>query len=76
MTEARFLFLLTEGFKETVIDSQVVDPVVLLGREGIDFDLLALVNGRPSSSGEPITGNGGQLSLHVPDGGSNPPVRA
>jgi glycosyltransferase involved in cell wall biosynthesis len=46
MTEPRFLFLLTEGFNETVIDSQVVDPVVLLGREGIPFDLLALVNGR------------------------------
>jgi glycosyltransferase involved in cell wall biosynthesis len=46
MSEARFLFLLTEGFRETVIDSQVVDPVVLLGRAGIPFDLLALVDGR------------------------------
>ena len=43
---ARFLFVLTEGFDETVIDSQVVDTVVALRREGIPFDLLAFCDGR------------------------------
>lgn len=43
---ARFLFLLTEGFDETVIDSQVVDTVAALRREGLPFDVLALCDGR------------------------------
>lgn len=37
---ARFLFLVPEGPDATVIDSQVVDNVVALGREGVRFDLL------------------------------------
>jgi glycosyltransferase involved in cell wall biosynthesis len=43
---ARFLFLLTEGFDETVIDSQVVDTLAALRAEGLPFDLLALCDGR------------------------------
>ena len=43
---ARFLFLLTEGFSETVIDSQVVDTLAALRAEGLAFDLLALCDGR------------------------------
>jgi glycosyltransferase involved in cell wall biosynthesis len=42
MRRARFLFLMTEGLDETVIDSQVVDSLVAVGREGVRFDLLAL----------------------------------
>lgn len=37
---ARFLFLVPEGPDATVIDSQVVDNVVALRREGVPFDLL------------------------------------
>jgi glycosyltransferase involved in cell wall biosynthesis len=43
---ARFLFFLTEGFEETVIDSQVVDTLAALRAEGLPFDLLALCDGR------------------------------
>ncbi|MGI9433002.1 MAG: glycosyltransferase [Myxococcota bacterium] len=43
---ARNLFLLTEGFDETVIDSQVVDSVVALGAEGVPLDVLSLVDTR------------------------------
>jgi glycosyltransferase involved in cell wall biosynthesis len=43
---ARYLFVLAEGFDETVIDSQVVDSIVALREEGIRFDVLSLVNAR------------------------------
>lgn len=43
---ARFLFLVPEGPDATVIDSQVVDNVVALGREGVRFDLLFLAEPR------------------------------
>lgn len=43
---ARFLFVLAEGPDATVIDSQVVDNVVALGREGVHFDLLFLAEPR------------------------------
>lgn len=44
--KTRFLFLLSEGFDETVIDSQVVDSVVALRAAGVEFDILALSDGR------------------------------
>ena len=43
---ARFLFVVAEGPDATVIDSQVVDNVVALGREGVHFDLLFLAESR------------------------------
>lgn len=42
----RFLFVVPEGPDATVIDSQVVDNVVALGREGVHFDLLFLAEPR------------------------------
>ena len=47
MSGARFLFLMTEGLDATVIDSQVVDGLVAVGREGVTFDLLFLADPRP-----------------------------
>ena len=47
MTDARFLFVLPEGPHATVIDSQVVDTIVAVAREGIRFDLLFLAEPRP-----------------------------
>lgn len=44
---ARFLFVVSEGPSETVIDSQVVDPIVAVGREGVTMDLLFLPDPRP-----------------------------
>lgn len=46
-SDARFLFVVGEGPDATVIDSQVVDTVVAVGREGIRFDLLFLANPKP-----------------------------
>ena len=46
MSGASFLFLMTEGLDATVIDSQVVDGLVAVRREGIRFDLLSLADGR------------------------------
>ena len=46
MNAARFLFLMTEGLDATVIDSQVVDGLVAVRREGIPFDLLSLADPR------------------------------
>ena len=48
MSDPRFLFVVAEGPGATVIDSQVVDNVVLLGREGVHFDLLFLANPGPA----------------------------
>ena len=47
MSEARFLFAVGEGPDATVIDSQVVDPIVAVGREGVRFDLVFLANPGP-----------------------------
>jgi glycosyltransferase involved in cell wall biosynthesis len=47
VTQARFLFLVAEAPGATVIDSQVVDPVVAVGREGVAMDLLFLADPRP-----------------------------
>jgi glycosyltransferase involved in cell wall biosynthesis len=47
VSDARFLFVVGEGPDATVIDSQVVDPIVAVGREGIRFDLLFLANPGP-----------------------------
>lgn len=47
MSETRFLFAVGEGPDATVIDSQVVDPIVAVGREGVRFDLLFLANPGP-----------------------------
>ncbi|MBS1107377.1 MAG: gfo [Deltaproteobacteria bacterium] len=46
MSGASFLFLMSEGLDATVIDSQVVDGLVAVRREGIRFDLLSLADGR------------------------------
>jgi len=43
----RFLFLVSEAPNATVIDSQVVDPIVAVGREGVSMDLLFLADPRP-----------------------------
>ena len=48
MSDPRFLFVVAEGPEATVIDSQVVDNIVLLGREGVHFDLLFLANPGPT----------------------------
>jgi len=40
----RHLFLMAEGFAPTVIDSQVLDTILALEREGLHFDLTAVVN--------------------------------
>lgn len=47
MSAARFLFVMAGSFDPTVIDSQVVDPIVAAKKRGISFDLLALVHGGP-----------------------------
>lgn len=47
MTDARFLFVVAEAPGETVIDSQVIDPIVAVGREGVRMDLLFLADPRP-----------------------------
>jgi glycosyltransferase involved in cell wall biosynthesis len=44
---SRFLFVVSEGPSETVIDSQVVDPIVAVGREGVAMDLLFMPDPRP-----------------------------
>jgi glycosyltransferase involved in cell wall biosynthesis len=44
MSRVRFLYLMTEGLDETVIDSQVVDGLVAVARHGITFDLLSLTS--------------------------------
>jgi glycosyltransferase involved in cell wall biosynthesis len=46
-SDARFLFVVGEGPDATVIDSQVVDTVVAVAREGVRFDLLFLANPKP-----------------------------
>jgi glycosyltransferase involved in cell wall biosynthesis len=47
VSDARFVFVVGEGPDATVIDSQVVDTVVAVGREGVRFDLLFLTNPGP-----------------------------
>lgn len=47
MSNARFVFVVGEGPDATVIDSQVVDTVVAVGREGVAFDLVFLTNPGP-----------------------------
>ena len=47
MRDARFLFVVGEGPDATVIDSQVVDTILAVGREGVHFDLLFLANPGP-----------------------------
>lgn len=47
MSDARFLFVVGEGPDATVIDSQVVDTVIAVAREGVQFDLLFLTNPGP-----------------------------
>ncbi|MCX5737450.1 MAG: hypothetical protein NTZ61_02945, partial [Proteobacteria bacterium] len=44
MSDTRFLFVISGGPESTVMDSQVVDNGVALGREGVPFDLLFLAN--------------------------------
>jgi glycosyltransferase involved in cell wall biosynthesis len=46
-SEVRFLFLVAEAPSPTVIDSQVVDAVVAVAREGVRMDLLFLADPRP-----------------------------
>ena len=48
MSDPRFLFLVADGPGATVIDSQVVDNIVALGREGVHFDLLFLAMPGPA----------------------------
>lgn len=40
----RYLYLFTEPFLPTVIDSQVVEPIALLDRLGVHFDLISSVS--------------------------------
>lgn len=40
----RYLYLFTEPFQPTVIDSQVVEPLALLDRLGLHFDLISSVS--------------------------------
>ena len=40
----RYLYLFTEPFLPTVIDSQVVEPIALLERHGVRFDLISSVS--------------------------------
>jgi glycosyltransferase involved in cell wall biosynthesis len=47
VSDARFLFVVAEAPGETVIDSQVIDPIVAVGREGVPMDLLFLADPRP-----------------------------
>jgi len=47
VSDARFVFAVGEGPDATVIDSQVVDAILAVGREGIHFDLLFLANPGP-----------------------------
>jgi len=47
MSDVRFLFVVGEAPSATVIDSQVVDPVVAVAREGVHFELLFLADPRP-----------------------------
>jgi glycosyltransferase involved in cell wall biosynthesis len=47
MSEARFLFVVADAPGPTVIDSQVVDTVIAVAREGVRFDLLFLPDPRP-----------------------------
>lgn len=46
MPRVHFLYLMSEGLDETVIDSQVVDSLVALRGEGLQFDLVALTPAR------------------------------
>jgi hypothetical protein len=47
MSDTRFLFVVAEAPDATVIDSQVVDAIVAVGREGFPFDLLFYAEPRP-----------------------------
>jgi glycosyltransferase involved in cell wall biosynthesis len=47
VSDARFLFIVAEAPNPTVIDSQVVDAVVAVAREGVRMDLLFLADPRP-----------------------------
>lgn len=40
----RYLYVFTEPFLPTVIDSQVVEPIALLDRHGIHFDLISTIS--------------------------------
>jgi len=42
LSDAHFVFLVSDGPGATVIDSQVVDAVVAIGEEGVHFDLFFL----------------------------------